>query len=151
MSGTRRRELCDEGSVRNYLDSGGVFDRGVQASLLEAVANGMDHLHTRQPTPLLHGDLRAANVLLKRVGGALVPCVAMAGVLRWKARAATTDPVRLHRVQDGREFTLPFMPCAGAWQAPERWSMHCPDPTAATDVFAFGMLIYEVCLCVEPS
>lgn len=102
-----------QGSLRAKLDAG-PLEIEQQLRAMIGICDGMHHLHTRTPRPVLHGDLKAANVMLRADGTA---CVADFGLGALKAPAT--------------ERSL-------GWAAPE---LICPSAgqprglTKATDVY----------------
>jgi serine/threonine protein kinase len=51
------------------------------AMLVQQVASGMTYLHSRTPAPILHGDLKTANLLLENDGLSIV--IADFGLAGW--------------------------------------------------------------------
>jgi len=109
---------------------------GDRIQLVLDVARGLEYLHTQQQ-PVVHGDLRAANVFVND-----------------KKRAVIAD-FELRKIIDYRNFTS-YKPAGPArWMAPELSAddeddkddeddedkPHC---TLATDIFALAMTIFEI-------
>ncbi|KAI9007829.1 hypothetical protein DFJ74DRAFT_689227 [Hyaloraphidium curvatum] len=94
--------------------------------LLFQVALGMNHLHSR-PTPILHLDLKGDNILVDENGTAKVSDFGMS-----KIRATAS----LHSTNRGGGTPV-FM-------APESFATPKPRPGTATDVYAFGMTMWEL-------
>ncbi|KAI9022650.1 kinase-like domain-containing protein [Hyaloraphidium curvatum] len=94
--------------------------------LLFQVALGMNHLHSR-PTPILHLDLKGDNVLVDENGVAKISDFGMSKI---RATAA------LHSTQRSGG-TAVFM-------APEAFARPRAKPGTATDVYAFGMTMWEL-------
>ncbi|GAB4819735.1 hypothetical protein N2152v2_006781 [Parachlorella kessleri] len=130
-------EYCDKGSLadniraRRFLSrrNGQPHLRAVLMCLAD-VARGMVHLHSQN---IAHGDLKAANVLMKsrEDGGKGFTCkIADLGLSRLldKHNTLLTQTVG----------TLGYMP-------PE--VMTQGRITKATDVYSFGMLMYELAAC----
>ncbi|KAI9002505.1 kinase-like domain-containing protein [Hyaloraphidium curvatum] len=110
-----------EGTAAEYLERH-AWDRRLTLDLLFQVAKGMNHLHSR-PSPILHSDLKAANVLVDENGTAKVSDFGQSKV----RRAATGGSVFMGG-------TPPFM-------APEVWK---GTRSRASDVYAFAMLAHEL-------
>ncbi len=118
-------ELAEEGSFNSLIDSPRPW--GELAGLLAGVLQGLGHAHARG---VVHRDIKAANVLLKRTdGGALVPQVAdfgLAKVLQEHGWYSTT------RLGAG---TLLYMP-------PEQFDSDVGAVHPAADLYAFGVLAW---------
>jgi serine/threonine protein kinase len=56
-------------------------DELATAKLVLQVASGMTYLHSRTPAPVLHGDLKTANLLLENDGLSIV--IADFGLAGW--------------------------------------------------------------------
>ncbi|KAI9007840.1 kinase-like domain-containing protein [Hyaloraphidium curvatum] len=94
--------------------------------LLFQVALGMNHLHSL-PTPILHLDLKGDNVLVDENGVAKISDFGMS-----KIRATAS----LHSTK--RSGGTPV------FMAPETFARPRPKPGTATDVYAFGMTMWEL-------
>ena len=57
-------ELSPLGSLRELLDKSPKQPEAAQLSLPTGIARGMAHLHAMRPKPMLHHDLKSANVLV---------------------------------------------------------------------------------------
>ncbi|KAI9028391.1 kinase-like domain-containing protein [Hyaloraphidium curvatum] len=117
-------EIADGGNMRQYLDRR-AWDLPLGLKLLAEVASGMTYLHS---VHVLHGDLKSLNVLVD--GG----------------KALITD-FGLSRVRE-QTNTVASMTHAGGlfgtpgFVAPEL--MNGRSLRAPADVYAFGMVCYEV-------
>ena len=139
-------EYCPNGSVADVLARAAALPEGEAAAALPwarrlgfalGAAKGMLYLHSQSP-PLLHRDLKPANLLVDA---------------SWRAKVADFN---LARAADGP--TGPGLPpgaCAGAaarcslavaanprWVAPE--VLAGGPASAAGDVFAFGLVLWEL-------
>ena len=133
-------ELCST-NLWKYLkekeDKGDAVHFSVQAKLeiLRDVAAGMVYLHSEQ---IVHGNLRAVNILLNIKGSEVVAKVADFGLAR------VLDPGIFHYIMSrpGRSDIMP----------PEvRESQNPVELTKAVDIFSFGCLIPHVASCVYPE
>ncbi|KDQ10213.1 hypothetical protein BOTBODRAFT_116234, partial [Botryobasidium botryosum FD-172 SS1] len=102
------------------------------ALLIAQIASGIEYLHTSVP-PIVHGDLKAANVLISETGEACLADFGLSEVLRDHENDSRTN---------GNSSVWKF---AGnpRWQAPELWNDDAPR-TIQSDMFAFGRVIFEV-------
>ncbi|KAI9029532.1 kinase-like domain-containing protein [Hyaloraphidium curvatum] len=134
--------LVREGNLRTYLSKRN-WDLKIGVKLLKEVALGMAYLHSL-PTPVLHGDLKAYNILVDD-GRALITDFGMSRL---------RDRVALTMSGQGWGGTPGFMVrSAGRWcgrserssifgrQAPELYTQSLKPPA---DVYAFAMVAYEV-------
>jgi len=116
-----------EMSLRDYIDSSG--DR---LNLMETIAvlkDVCDALADLEAS-VVHRDLKPQNIL--RLGGQW--CLADFGIARYAE--ATTAP-------DTQKFAL-----SPPYAAPERWRME--HATSAADIYAFGVMAYEMVAGVLP-
>jgi hypothetical protein len=98
--------------------------------VLEEVARGLDAIHAEN---IAHRDLKPANIMLGPSGGAKIMDFGL-------ARATDSFDDRITRM-GGWVGTLPFM-------APEQ--LDGDEPTAAVDVWAFGVIAYWLVTGVHP-
>lgn len=115
-------ELMEDGNLWDYLDEHN-WDQPVGRRMATEVASGMAYLHN---AGILHGDLKSLNVLVDGTR----PLIADFGLSQLRTAVSTsTNGGQMPR------GTLPFM-------APEILQGKGLQP--AGDVWAFGMLLYEV-------
>ena len=128
------QEFCTAGSLSSALKKGRlegqmgpgqVPDAEAALSLAKGIAAGMHHIHTMK---IVHGDLKAGNVLLQKSHQGLVAKVADFGL------SAKLDDDQTH-ISEVRSGTISHM-------APELLQSHVSSPAA--DVYAFGILLYEL-------
>ncbi|EIN05495.1 hypothetical protein PUNSTDRAFT_145914 [Punctularia strigosozonata HHB-11173 SS5] len=119
-------------SVSQWMDNGPCLEyikRTPDANrlgLLEDVTSGMEFLHVQK---VVHGDLRAANVLINREGKAKLCDFGLSKVLQELSRGARSS-LGLTNYR---------------WLAPELMYSEIPVfPSNATDVFSFAMLCLEL-------
>ena len=112
-------------------------------ALVAGVAAGMEHLHAVRigpnRRPVVHADLKAANVLLVP-GGAFdsakfIPKISDFGLSRIRGEATSMSKSVGQQSAAAASGTLAFM-------APEL--LAGGRPSEATDVYSLGMVIYEV-------
>ncbi|KZO99031.1 kinase-like protein [Calocera viscosa TUFC12733] len=110
-----------------------------RSPLLLDAARGLNYLHTLNP-PIAHGDVRAANILVKVSHEA---CLADFGLARILLE------IRDSQTSESESFTMGNE----RWMAPERFSNEFTSTasiTPAADVYSFGMVIYEVYTGLKP-
>ena len=118
-------EFMEGGTLKELLHNRGVhLDPEELLSMLMDVSRGLQYLHE---SLVVHGDLKPDNVLLD-----------------FKLRAKVTDFGLAHYKKSILVQTDPY------FTAPELLRLEEHDSTVATDVFSFGVLIYEVFTRVEP-
>ncbi|KAG8944994.1 hypothetical protein FRC03_001834, partial [Tulasnella sp. 419] len=95
-------------------------------------ADGLAYLHSQSP-PIIHGDFRAANILISESGEAQISDFGMA---------------RLEEVSDAQTSLSLSSTGAARWMAPELVNPDLvgrltPKPSTATDTWSFGIVSYE--------
>lgn len=116
------------GNLQVYVRNNPDCDR---LRLLSEVALGLKYLHTFQPM-IVHGDLRAANVVVSATNEALLADFGLSKIIA-EEEGAVVASTSLANAGSSR------------WMAPELFQ---PDAnggvTSASDVWSFGMLCLEV-------
>ncbi len=120
VSGETLTEYCDTHRLS-------VADR---VALLADVCRGVQHAHQRG---LIHRDLKPSNVLVTEVDGRPVPKVIDFGIAKATAETAEAGVTRA-----GHMLGTP------AYMSPEQAEGGGGDVDVRTDVYALGMLLYEV-------
>ncbi|KAL4708593.1 hypothetical protein ACJJTC_014201 [Scirpophaga incertulas] len=92
------------------------------------VARGLQFLHNMSGTPLIHGDIKPANILLDQC---LIPKISDFGL----ARKGPYGKDRTHIKVSRRLGTRPYLP-------DEYLHSYCLSP--ALDVFSFGVVMLEI-------
>lgn len=152
-------EYMDHGSLSDILLNETIFLEGeIILPMLRDITQGCRFLHTANPQ-VVHGDLKAANIL--------VDCRFRAKVADFGLSVSTTFPCR-HRIifeaTCNCAHYLPYfvliyrniqqkkqMGATGTpyWMAPELLSGESCN-TSASDVYSFGIILYEVFSRKEP-
>ena len=124
-------ELLDM-SLRSAYKGGSLEERS-KVPVLRDVASAITYLHSHR-TPILHRDVSSANVLLEAIGHDR----------QWKAKLSDFGSANLSH--------LASTPAEGAavYAAPEVSTEDRSRQTAKIDVYSFGVLVCEVCLCRFP-
>lgn len=83
---------------------GRALSPGMASYLVTEVASGLAHVHAARPTPLVHGDVNASNVLISRSGevklgdfGIAEPAGTVRGTLDLRGQAGHLPPEALRR------------------------------------------------------
>ncbi|KDQ14167.1 hypothetical protein BOTBODRAFT_32952 [Botryobasidium botryosum FD-172 SS1] len=104
-----------------------------RVAILLQVARGLRYLHARTP-PVVHGDIKAANVLISQNGGVRI---ADFGLSRWAINGSSNGNSDTWRSAGNPR-----------WQAPELLEDsddgEIPRRTTESDIFAFGRFMIEI-------
>ena len=124
-------ELLDT-SLRSAYEGGSLEERS-KLPVLRDVASALTYLHSHH-TPILHRDVSSANVLLE----------AIRHDRQWKSKLSDFGSANLSH--------LASTPAEGSavYAAPEVSTEDRSRQTAKIDVYSFGVLVCEVCLCRFP-
>ena len=125
-------ELLDR-SLRSAYE-GGMLEERSKVPVLRDVASALTYLHSHHHTPIIHRDVSSANVLLE----------AIRHDRQWKAKLSDFGSANLSH--------LATTPAEGAavYSAPEVSTDNRSRQTVKIDVYSFGVLMCEVCLCRFP-
>lgn len=134
-------EFCPRGSLYALLHAGKRGDRPGEGTqhltwvrtlrMLRDAAQGINHLHTRKPA-LVHKDLRSNNLLITE---------------NWEVKVADFSIGHLAQAAASSVSESPLTPSTAnssnpRWMAPEL--MEGKAPTPASDIFAFGIIMWEM-------
>ena len=124
-------ELLDR-SLRSAYEEGMLEERS-KVPVLRDVASALAYLHSHHHTPIIHRDISSANVLLEAIRDR-----------QWKAKLSDFGSANLSH--------LATTPAEGAavYAAPEVSTDNRSRQTVKIDVYSFGVLMCEVCLCRFP-
>ncbi|KDQ11694.1 hypothetical protein BOTBODRAFT_35125 [Botryobasidium botryosum FD-172 SS1] len=136
----------DYGDLHEYLNHGANVDR---FSLIWQIANGLEYLHTSNP-PVVHGDLRGANIFVSVTGNAFIGDFGSSHKLTGpisEARVYQVDPTQdysrgMYGPSNSSNSVVWLFAWDPKWQAPELWDEHAVR-TLSSDVFAFGRVVFE--------
>lgn len=122
-------ELCEGGALDDWLqDPEEIIDDATKSRICSEIATGIAYLHMRDVS-VVHGDLKAGNVLLTR-GKSVRICDF--GMSEAKNRSKTMTTAN----------TMGKMALTVAWSAPELFE---DDPKSfSTDIYALGVTLWEV-------
>lgn len=130
-------ELLEGQTLDQFLKMRGRLDTSEALGLLEQMAAGLQAVHE---TGLVHRDFKPANVfLVQRASGYIRVVVTDFGLARRAAGSRSTG-----------ETSLSMAPGAGtpAYMAPEQFAG--VNVTAASDVYALGLVAYEMVTGAKP-
>lgn len=124
---------CTGPSLAEWLQTeSGLVPARWAAELIEAVARGTQHAHENG---VLHRDIKPTNILLDRVDNAIIPRLSDFGLakvvedLGLGVRGSTQDGALLGTVD---------------YMAPEQAARKSSDVDGRTDVYALGVVLYEL-------
>lgn len=119
------------GDVSYYLRRNTSADR---YALVLDIASGLDYLHS---VPMVHGDLKSANILVSDDGHALLADFGLAAVMR---DLTTSQAITTTQYNQGRGTTR--------WMAPELLNPEAfgdvTRHTTKSDIYALGMVMLEI-------
>lgn len=120
--------LYPRGSLYKYLDGRreGMSQQYI-ARLLRCVGGGLAYMHARRP-PLLHNDIKPDNILIAANNDYVLMDFGVSTEIR---QTMIGEPSN----QPGGASTI--------YASPERFELR--KPTSASDVFSFGVLLFECC------
>ncbi|CAE6483198.1 unnamed protein product [Rhizoctonia solani] len=125
---------CEAGTCSEYLKENAGADR---MGIVRQVADGLNHLHSFHP-PIAHGDIKAANILMKQDGTPLIADFGLSRLVMEFSTGLTTSSSR----------------GSYRWMAPELFggidNHVLVLVTTASDVWAFGCLCLEILLGILP-
>ena len=98
----------------------------------QEIASGLAHLHNMMPKRIVHGDLKAENVLLTEDLHCKISDFGSSAVVPYTGGTTSSESV----LKD-LEYTL-------IYAAPERLSNQVPKKTPALDTYSFGIIIFVV-------
>ena len=125
------QEYCSHGSLLSMLIDAKIepskaaeltWDRRVSIAI--GTAKGMLYLHSQRPAPIIHRDLKAANVLITHDFTARVADFGLSKIMSEAARSSSLEALNPR------------------WLAPE--VLTGTPATPASDVYAFGVLLWEL-------
>lgn len=122
-------EYCARGSLQSYLAKNKLSDSR-QHRIVKDIAMGLTYLHSKN---ILHRDLKSANVLLDKQGQAKITDFGLSKTDRATIKTAENESAAL------------------AWLAPEVLTGTREDYSSASDVFSFGMVMWEVLTGQSPQ
>ncbi|XP_013064836.2 uncharacterized protein LOC106053764 isoform X1 [Biomphalaria glabrata] len=146
-------ELC---LVYQYLSNGSLEDRLAlknnsqplswerRLNIIIGTCKGLSFLHTMGDQPLIHGDIKSANILLDKY---LEAKIADLGQAKY-ATSSSTDSKGFTHITIAESLTKQFS--TKAYQAPEVFSgIGTTTLSTKSDVFALGVVMLEICTAIK--
>jgi len=115
------------------------LDLRARIDLFLGVCAGVQHAHQRG---IIHRDLKPANVLVAEIDGAPVPKIIDFGLA--KALGSTRDGGESRLTRAGQFLGTP------AYMSPEQAQARAEDVDTRTDVYALGVMLFELLTRVLP-
>lgn len=120
--------LCEKGSLTKKLFKEGVLTEQHIAMMMLHVADGLAYLHQRSPV-VLHQDIKPDNVLITGKDEYLLSDFGISSRMRHTMMKST-------RSTSSNSLTIAYAP-------PEKFSSR-PRSVPASDIFSFGVMLYEL-------
>ncbi|KAF9059380.1 kinase-like domain-containing protein, partial [Rhodocollybia butyracea] len=123
---------CNHGNVIKYLETHPKVDKMRIVSDIFDIAQGLKYLHSQNPA-FVHGDLKAANILVSELGCCLLADFGLSISVLQSSSSATGDPRGSTR-----------------WMDPEMFYPTYARASISTDMYALGCTILEVVTGAPP-
>ncbi len=118
---------CPYGSLTSVLQENGVFSERQVALVMSQIGSALEEVH-RQDPPIIHQDIKPDNILLLQPENYMLADFGISSRIRHTLRKATSTMQTL---------TVAYAP-------PERFAKH-PTSDPSSDIFSFGVTLYEMC------
>lgn len=124
--------------AQRYNDNLGPLEapKAIKASL--HILNALDYLH--RSVLILHGDVKSFNILVQGE----FENVKLCGLGRTSKSLSPDGTV------DEDCDTASDLIGVGLWSAPEVFVKNAPNITTKADIFSFGLVVYEMIVCMPP-
>jgi len=132
-------EYLDGGNLRDWIATGRCADLRVGLDLAIQCCHGLEHAHSQG---MVHRDIKPENILLTQDGTLKVTDFGIARVGASRQSAAAPSAVAEAPTDVAARRTVGGVGTE-AYMAPEQW-MDAHDVDARTDIFAFGVCLYEM-------
>ena len=121
--------LCEKGSLTKKLFREGTLKEETLALMMVNVADGLAYLHQRSPV-VLHQDIKPDNVLITAKDEYLLSDFGISSRMRHTMMRSTRS------TSSSNSLTIAYAP-------PEKFSSR-PKSVPASDMFSFGVMLYEL-------
>ncbi|OJJ19509.1 hypothetical protein BKI52_22130 [marine bacterium AO1-C] len=121
--------LCEKGSLTKKLFREGTLKEETLALMMVNVADGLAYLHQRSPV-VLHQDIKPDNVLITAKDEYLLSDFGISSRMRHTMMKSTRSTT------SSNSLTIAYAP-------PEKFSSR-PKSVPASDIFSFGVMLYEL-------
>ncbi|EAY25385.1 protein kinase domain-containing protein [Microscilla marina] len=122
--------LCAKGSLTKKLFKQGVLSEAELAVMMSHVSDGLAYLHQRHPV-VLHQDIKPDNVLITEKNEFLLSDFGISSRMRHTMMKSTRSTA------SSNSLTIAYAP-------PEKFTSR-PKSMPASDIFSFGVMLYELC------
>lgn len=122
--------LCAKGSLTKRLFKQGVLPEATLALMMSHVSDGLAYLHQRHPV-VLHQDIKPDNVLITEKDEFLLSDFGISSRMRHTMMKSTRSTA------SSNSLTIAYAP-------PEKFTSR-PKSMPASDIFSFGVMLYELC------
>ena len=122
--------LCAKGSLTKKLFREGTLPEAQLAVMMSNISDGLAYLHQRAPV-VLHQDIKPDNVLITAKDDFLLSDFGISSRMRHTMMRSTRSTA------SSNSLTIAYAP-------PEKFTSR-PRSMPASDVFSFGVMLYELC------
>ncbi|MCD8542598.1 MAG: protein kinase, partial [Gammaproteobacteria bacterium] len=121
-------EYGTNGSLYNFLHSEQTISWGLRLRMAEELARGLGYLHQKQ---IVHGDIKSLNIVLDQDFHA-----------KWCDFGLAV--LKLHTTTTSQQEGAGSMVGTLRWMAPELFARKTSSPSTASDIWALGMVYFEL-------
>ena len=133
-------EYMENGSLFSLLGSDENITNEEKNRFAANIADALCHMHDRTP-PILHVDLKSLNVLVDKHRNLKVADFGISKELRRKYKSLKTEDTA--EDASANEGTIQWLP-------PEAFTKENHDPTKSQDMYAFGIILWEIATRRKP-
>jgi serine/threonine protein kinase len=144
-------EYAEQGTLRQVLDNTPKMDAAHQQLLIRGVLRGLAKLHSHLPNPILHGDLKATNVLIMADGTPKLADFGKASGAGFRTTTNISISISTHRGGGTAVYTAPELFTHHFEDVSDsddddagRIGCSAPIYTMKCDLYSAGVLMWEV-------
>jgi serine/threonine protein kinase len=144
-------EYAERGTLRQVLDNAPTMDAAHQQLLIRGILRGLAKLHSHLPNPILHGDLKATNVLIMADGTPKLADFGQASGAGFRTTTNISISVSTHRGGGTAVYTAPellthLFEDVSDSEDDDAGRSGCSAPiyTMDCDLYSAGVLMWEV-------